>query len=266
MKDLCLIQGSDEWKEARKNKYTASLAPGIMGCGYVSRDVLIRDVLGLKVEKPNSYLQKMFNAGHKVEAETRPVIEAETDEILSPLSGTRTVDDMKLFASFDGINIDQSFIWECKHSGKVIFDTIPPLYYWQLEHQLLVAEAKKARLTMVDKLNNNKLYQYDYTSKPERVVALLSGWKKWGTDLANYVRSSPEWIRVTKAYKKIKIMQSRVLSSEQQLKEDLIKLTGESSAQGNGVRVSVSEYHTKTETASAYVKRNKVELLKKRFG
>ena len=185
MKVHRILQGSPSWLHLRKNYYTASAAAEIMGCGYSSRSQAISIALGLKEKKPiSSGLQLLFDQGHLMERGARTQYNANQQNPknhVHPLVGSTVVNDLNLLASFDGITASHDLVWEHKFSYKV-FDEIPAIYYYQLEHQLLVADCTAAILTVTSR-ENGEMIDYHYESIPERRAELIAGWQTWKIDV-----------------------------------------------------------------------------------
>lgn len=184
MQQLNVIQGSDEWLAAREGKFTGSLAPSVMGAGYDSRDKAIIKFIGTDAEEVSPHLQKVFDEGHAAEAEARPHAEHFMGDSLSPLVCVAEIDGLPLLASLDGVTFSGEQIWEHKHTSKE-FDEIPPLYFWQLEHNLLVSGAGECLLTITQKQTGEKKHFW-YESIPDRRKALISGWKQFAKDVEEY--------------------------------------------------------------------------------
>lgn len=189
MKTLSLQQGSSEWHAARANYFTASEAPAMMGeSKYKSRSQLLKEKATGTTEEVTEAQQFLFNKGHAAEAAIRPHIEHELEDELFPATAVSDCDTY--LASFDGITMDDSLIWEHKlyNAGladKVRAGELEPHYYWQLEHQLLVSGAEKAIFTTSDG-TPDACYSVEYVSVPERRAALVAGWQQFAQDLANY--------------------------------------------------------------------------------
>jgi len=257
MKVLNLQQGTPEWLKAREKAFTASIAPAMMGEGYNSRDIEMEYALGLR-QRDNSKMQSLFDDGHAAEAEARPVFEEDYGLSVSPLVGIKEIEGLKLLASFDGITMDNDLVWEHKFTGKT-FTEIPALYYWQLEHQLLVSGADMAVLTITSR-KDRAITHHEYKSRPERQQQLIDGWKQWQKDLENFQRADPEWLALAENYKQIDQQIKNLEASKKVVATSLQNLAGNHSASGGGVRVSVSEVWEKKQTPAAYIKENKIEL------
>lgn len=238
-------QGSAVWKELRGRHYPASLAPAMMGDGYASRAKEMSEYLGHTTTDITPFLQGLFDAGHEAEELARPIAEAEFLESFAPVVGSKEIEGLPLLASFDGLTGDRRIVWEHKSSNKQ-FDEIPPLYYWQLEQQLIVSGAEKAVLTVTNRDSNEPRY-YEYFSLPERRKALLAGWHKWADDCATFepveevadLSDSVEWQREALKYKGAKDMLSLAKTNEALSRKKLIALAGNHSATGGGLTLSL---------------------------
>tara|TARA_R110001606_G_scaffold87262_2_gene197057 strand:+ start:1630 stop:3327 length:1698 start_codon:yes stop_codon:yes gene_type:complete len=190
MKILNLAQGSQEWLDARKSSYNASEASAMMGDSkHMSRnDLLQQKKTG--ISKPiNAATQRIFDLGHQYEDEARLVISMEQCEELPPLVGIIEVDGLKLLASFDGLT--DGYCWEHKSWNKtlaenVLRQTLEPHYYWQLEHQMLVADVPYSLFT-VSNGKEEQMVTMVYDSIPERRAQLIEGWKQFDKDFENFV-------------------------------------------------------------------------------
>ena len=105
MKILDLVQGTDEWLEARLNYLCASEAAAMMGeSKYMTREDLLALKKGWQANPVDGFKQKLFDSGHESEAAAREILEEETCEPWMPAVGAIEVDGIKLLASFDGLN------------------------------------------------------------------------------------------------------------------------------------------------------------------
>lgn len=191
MKIHNVVQGSPEWHAARAKAFTASEAPAMMGeSKYQTRADLLAQKAGVREQEVNAATQKLFDRGHATEAAIRPHIESLIGEDLFPVTGEIVVDGMRLLASFDGINMDETIGFEHKLLNQDLIAQVQagelePHYYWQLEQQLLVSEAEKIIFVTSDGTPDN-CYTLEYTSLPCRRQKLIAGWKQFAEDLANY--------------------------------------------------------------------------------
>lgn len=190
MKHINVTQGSEAWLKLRKDFFTASEAPMMMGDHKnISRNQLLDAKKGWTtiVDK---YLQKLFDEGHATEEAARPLAAADVGEDLFPVTGSLEVEGLALLASFDGLTMFDDVCFEHKLFNKtlaenVLNNVLEPHYYWQLEQQLLVSGADKCYFVTSDGTKDNWQSMY-YVSVPERREALIKGWKQFAIDLENH--------------------------------------------------------------------------------
>lgn len=181
-----VAQGSDAWHALRVNYVTASEAPAMMGASKQLRrtELLQAKKTGLDRDV-HWWVQKyLFDRGHELEALARPIVERLIGEDLYPVVGTRD----GLLASMDGLTLlgDVVFehkMWNAELAEQVRAGELDPHYYWQLEQQLYVAEAKRAIFVVSDGTEENMAYLW-YEPVPGRAKQLLDGWKQFEADLA----------------------------------------------------------------------------------
>lgn len=191
MKILDLKQNSDEWIEARLNHFCASEAPAMMGeSKFMSRSQLLDIKAGWKRNPDSSFKAMLFQKGHEYEAEARKITELEYCDDFPPIVGEAEINefDARMLASFDGKASDLA--WEHKAWNAVLAENVrngllEPHYYWQLEHQCLVAGIDLVIFTCSDGTTKNRVSMV-YTSQPERRKALIAGWRQFAEDLKNH--------------------------------------------------------------------------------
>ena len=192
MNVLQCAQGSDSWKQIRLSHFTASEAPAMLGVSkYTSRSDLLRlKSTGIEADVSQAK-QRLFDAGHQAEAAARSIAESIIGQDLFPIVGTKEVEGLPLLASFDGVVMDESIVWETKLWNEslaqaCIAGELEAHYWAQLEQQLIVSGADKALFTTSDG-TKERTVQCWYTSVPERRAALIAGWHQFAQDLAAYV-------------------------------------------------------------------------------
>lgn len=190
MKIIEAAQGSQEWLQIRSQHFTASEAPAMLGLSkYKTRQDLLREKATGLTEEVDANKQRLFDAGHEAEAVARPLAEAYLQEDLFPATGAAEIDGLPLLASFDGLNMEETLVWENKLASAAVEAMIASgdlegTYWPQVEQQLLVSGADRALFTACDgEKITDKIW---YESKPERRAALIAGWKQFAEDLANY--------------------------------------------------------------------------------
>lgn len=191
-------QGGPEWLAIRAKHLTASEAPAMLGLSkYKTRQELLREKATGLTEEVDANKQRLFDRGHEVEAIARPLAESYLQEDLFPATGTAEIDGLPLLASFDGLNMEETLVWENKLASvdvETMIDTgdLTGTYWPQVEQQLLVSGAARCLFTACD--GEQITAQLWYESKPERRAALIAGWKQFAEDLANYqyVETAPQ--------------------------------------------------------------------------
>ncbi len=183
-----LLQGSDEWLALRLRHRCASEAAAANGeSKYMKRGELLRmKATGLQREF-SDYVQKhVLDRGHENEARARALVETELGQELFPVTGT--TDDGYLWASVDGLTMDDEILFESKSwnedlAAQVRAGSLEPHYYWQLEQGLAVTGAKKAIFACSDGTPDRHITM-EYFPVPGRREQLLAIWRQFDADLA----------------------------------------------------------------------------------
>jgi len=185
MKTITLIPGSAEWLKSR----SASKASAMMGASkYQTRTELLSQMATGITKEVDAGTQARFDNGHCTEALARVITEEELDDGLSPISGA--TDDGYLTANFDGLTFDGLTGWEHKDWNEELAATVragdlPSSHYWQLEQQILVGSLVRVIFTVSDGTREKRV-SMEYRPIPGRAEKLLSGWRQFDEDLANY--------------------------------------------------------------------------------
>ena len=197
MQTLELQINTHEWEQARSNYRCASDAPVIMGVSpFKTRtEFLTEKKLGTKKEFSSYVQEKILDSGHRIEALAMPFAEgfigmahgSLQPETLYPVVGV----EGDYWASFDGITLAEDIVWECKTLNKdnieqVKSGQLSPLYYWQLEHQLLVSGAEKVLYTISNGTIENTYHVWYYPVAGRR-EQLIAAWEQFEKDLADFV-------------------------------------------------------------------------------
>lgn len=197
---LNLEQGSKEWLDKRLECFTASEAPILMGASkFMSRSQLLDLKKGWQSNpNDNSFRERLFEKGHLHEAMAREHIEFELMRNIPPVVGARKFRGIKtlLLASFDGFDADPLMIWEHKDWNEQLAENVrnsvlEPHYYWQLEHQALVADAKEIMFTVSDGTLTKRVTMI-YKSVPERRKELIAATKQFEKDLEAHELSAKD--------------------------------------------------------------------------
>lgn len=187
-----ITQGSDQWLAIRQNYLCASEAAAMFGYDKnTSRTELLRIKTAGTQREFSEWTQKhLLDKGHEIEASSARFAEEIIGRELYQSVGTAMVSGLNLLASFDGISVDDSLIWECKSHNKDLAAALaegdlPDSHWPQVEHQLLVSGAVKALFTVGDGTKEGTGFLW-YESKPERRRALIAAWKQFSIDMAAY--------------------------------------------------------------------------------
>lgn len=190
MEILNLVQGSDEWLEARLNYLCASEAPAMMGDSkFMSRNQLLALKKGWQSNPISDFKKRLFEKGHENEDSARELLEFDLCEELPPVVGLSEIEGMKLLSSYDGFG-DFGYLWEHKDWNEVLAENVrngvlEPMYYWQLEHQMLTANLDQVHF-MVSDGTAEKRVSMTYKSVPALRAQLIAGWKQFLIDLESY--------------------------------------------------------------------------------
>lgn len=187
-----ITQGSDQWLAIRRQHFCASEAAACMGYDKnTSRSELLRmKATGFEREFSDWVQKNLLDKGHEIEAAARGTAEWIIGEDVYPCTGTLEVDGLRLLASFDGIVMDESVIWECKSRNADLLKALesgdlPDSNWPQLEQQLLISGAGRALFTPTDGTREGTV-EFWYVSRPERRAQVIASWKQFAADLANY--------------------------------------------------------------------------------
>ena len=195
MKTHTILQGSPEWLAYRATHFNASDAPAMMGCSpYKTRTELLHELKTGIVPTVDAATQRRFDEGHRIEALARPLAEEIIGEDLYPVTGSSG----KLSASFDGLTMDETIVFEHKTLNSDLREcmvnpdnsaTLPLQYRVQMEQQLLVAKAEKC-LFIASQWNGDTLVEKRhcwYSSDKELRAEIIAGWKQFAKDLSTFV-------------------------------------------------------------------------------
>ncbi|WP_280568160.1 lambda-exonuclease family protein [Chromohalobacter sp. 296-RDG] len=190
MNILDVIQGTQEWHDARANHFTASEAPAMAGVSkYQSRADLLKQKYTGVAEDVTAAQQRLFDKGHAAEAAARSIAEEVIGEDLYPVTGI-SEEYPHLLASLDGCTMLEDVIWEHKLwnadlSAAVEANDLPEHYRVQMDQQLLVSGAERCLFMCSDGTRENAAWCW-YEPDQKRFDALIAGWDQFRQDLADY--------------------------------------------------------------------------------
>lgn len=144
---LDLVQGSQEWLEARRKFMTASQTPTLFDLNPYETRLQLFEEKALSITAPvDEYTRRLFQKGHDAEAAGREWVKQKIGISFEP-AVLVSVTHPDLLASLDGLATDT--IFEAKYMGrekleKVKAGHIPPNHACQVQAQLLVSGAALA--------------------------------------------------------------------------------------------------------------------------
>jgi putative phage-type endonuclease len=243
-----LVQGSPEWHAHRKRYRNASETPAVLGVSpWCTPYQLWQQKLGLvQPEVSNAMLH-----GTQLEPAARAAYEARTGHVMQPL----VLVDGEYSASLDGLTLGGDRILEvkCPYQGRAstLWDAasageLPEHYWWQVQHQLLVAGAALADVFVFDGTEGLLL---EVQPKPESWVRIRSAWDAFAQNVAKAeppalterdvrVREDPEWLEAAAAYLELRTQYEALGTAYDEAKARLIALATHPKEQGCGVSVA----------------------------
>jgi putative phage-type endonuclease len=189
-----MVQGDDNWHEARKNKRTASEAAAVFGDHkYMTRNDLLKQKATGLVPEVDAHQQVIFDKGHASEAMARPIAEEITGEELFPCT---CVDDAGIYlASMDGLDMLGEIGFEHKSLNDKLrtatAETLEDHYKWQMDHQMMVTGAEEILFMASDGTKENCVWFW-YERDEKRIERLIAAWEQFVKDLAEYIPPEAE--------------------------------------------------------------------------
>jgi putative phage-type endonuclease len=237
-----LEQGSLEWLLFRKTKVTATDASVIMGASHWKTKVQ------LYYEKISDHHQTFRNdrmqRGIDLEPLARHVFETQMEISVTP----KVVVKDWAMASLDGISDDCKCVVEIKCPGErdhavALAGKIPEHYYPQLQHQMWVCDVESMFYFSFDGFDGVCLG----VSRNEKFIKKMIEQEKMFYDCL-MSRTSPEssendyierndelWKKCAEKWKYLNESLKRIEKEEEELRRQLIFLSGESNTRGAGI-------------------------------
>ena len=197
MRTVNVEQKSEAWKAHRNKTRNASDAPAVMGVSkHVKRsDLIMQRATGIEREHDKA-TQRRFDKGNEVEPLLRAYAEKVIGEDLFPVVGVS--DDGYLGASFDGLNMAETIIFEGKQFNQAKLEEmangqIPDEDYWQVIQQFAVCETAKKCIYVVgdgtEEQTRHIIIECEGIS--EEIQSLRAGWAQLDADVAAYQPTAP---------------------------------------------------------------------------
>lgn len=248
-----MIPQSPEWHDWRRNGIGGSDAPIIMGVSPY--DTTLYD---LWQEKALGITKKVMNPGMRrginLEEKARQAFEEMTGIIVMPDCVVHE-EHKWLRASLDGIDYTRQHMVEIKCPNKkdhalALEGKIPDHYFPQCQHQMLVTGLESmyyfsfdGEKGTVSKLERDQEYiEKKLLPSEQEFWNLVVSQKQPALCDKDFVdmSDSKKWEALVKEWKGIKSEIDRLTLSEQSLKEQLISLSENRSAEGHGTRLTKS--------------------------
>lgn len=183
-----VIQGSQEWLDFRATHFGASEAAAAMGLSpYMTRTELLTLKKTGIAKEVSATTQAIFDKGHEVEALAREIIEARLDEELF----SATYKKGKLSASVDGIDLHETFGWECKQFNQALFDSVvagvlPEQYKPQVQQCMYVTGVSRWIFTVSDGTEKGTV-SLEVGADAAYISKIIQAWDQFDKDLADFV-------------------------------------------------------------------------------
>lgn len=249
-----LKQGTPEWLSFRRKGIGASEIPPILGVSgaYQTRDEVIREKLGLE-KKVSPVLAKIFQEGHDIEERVRNQFNS-MGYSFRPLV-IQSVYNTDFFASLDGYDEGRKILLEVKSTSnmdiiKAVADgTAPEVYNYQIQWQLMVAQADQCILVVADKveLKDYVLPVYADPKLQKDIADQALGFQlevnKARDDYNRFVMDSEsfELEKVAKEIANLKAVLDRLEKRRNELAEGLLKKFNTFSLESDTLKISYME-------------------------
>jgi putative phage-type endonuclease len=237
-----LKQGTSEWFDLRKSKITATDAVAIMGVSpWKTKYQLYQEK---KSNSTPSFVNEGMKSGIELEPLARSLFVLKTGLFVEP----KVVVKDWAMASLDGIDPSNKHVVEIKCSGEkyhqlAMQGKIPDHYYPQLQHQMYVCDVESMDYFSFDgidgitvKVKRDEEYIAKMIEEELKFFECLKNNTPPENEKADYIerndslwqQCASKWISVSESLKELE-------KEEQQLREQLIFLSGESNTKGAGI-------------------------------
>ena len=194
-------QGSQEWLDQRKNYFTASEAPAMLGVSkYKSRTKLLNEKATGITEEIDEQTQARFDEGHRTEEAARTILESELGFDLYPVTAVSDCDTYLM--SFDGLSLDDKIGFEHKAWNNTLAaemdetGTVPACHQPQLDQGFIVNEKLEKFIFVLSDGTADKRKVIEYTREDANTKRIIDGWAQFAEDLKNHepkvVAEAPE--------------------------------------------------------------------------
>jgi putative phage-type endonuclease len=243
-----LVQGSAEWHEHRRSHRNASETPVVLG---LSPFLTPYQLFLAKTGRELPQVTWPMIHGTELEPRAREAYEQLTGQVIEPV----VMVEGDYSCSLDGLTFDQRLLVEikCPYKGQaselwqaVEAGEVPEHYRWQLQHQLMVAQAELAHLYVFDGEDGLLL---EAKPRPGDWPRIHEGWEWFQrfvrddqapplTERDTLARQDPEWQASAEAYIALKRSADEAVQKLEAAKQRLISLASHARVEGAGVSVT----------------------------
>lgn len=242
LESIELEQGSYEWHAFRKTRITATDACVIMGANHWKTKIqLYNEKLSDDLPSPpNERMQR----GLDLEPLARDLFALQTGIVVEP----RVVVKDWLMASLDGINAEGTHIVEIKCPGPkdhaiALAGRVPDHYYPQLQHQMFVCDVQEMYYFSFDGTDGVAVL---VRRDDEYIEKMVTEEKKFYDCIMNKIPPEPSeddyieredsiWLDCAARWKAICKSIEDLEKEKEDLKKQIIFLSGESNTKGGGI-------------------------------
>lgn len=243
----CLQQGTPEWVEMRNNYIGGSDAPVIMNASpWKTRYQLMEEKLGLS--KP--FQSQAMKRGIEMEENARSHFEKLTGYVVFPTVVISKKRPWQM-ASMDGLTIEKDTAVEIKCPGAEDHQLaekgkVPEHYFPQLQHQMEVCDLDIMFYFSFDG-KNGKILE---VKRDQSYIDLMNEEEKKFWDLRqknempelserDFIEMNGiEWRSISDKWKDVYLRLKQIEKEEENLREELIKMSDNRNSRGNGVSLT----------------------------
>jgi putative phage-type endonuclease len=245
------VQGSEEWKELRKQYRTASEAAVVLGLSPFQKP---KDLKMVKAGTKEVFYSKSMRLGNELEPVARKKAEDLLGEPFEPQVWVRG----KYLASLDGISFDGKTIIEIKVSkhtfDEVVEGRVLEHYVAQVRQQAYCCGAEAAFLvSMHPETLDVAITQVGWTGRESDFVSQLdAAWDSFDEmDVPEEIdmNDSSEWCALADQYREARLARDQADAKLKEVKERMVDKAG-GNASGHGVKL----YHVAGRKSVAYAK------------
>jgi putative phage-type endonuclease len=247
MKILDIKQNTPEWEELRYTKIGASDAPIIMGKSpFKKPDSLLRE----KLTRQRTYCSPAMRRGQELEPIARLYYSTIRKELYTP-EVVQHDNYPWMIASLDGLSKIGNIL-EIKCPLDNVFyqargGKIPEYWLIQVQHQMCVADVGKATIFVYSQDNPEESFAHQVKRNKTLIDKMVKMEEAFFQSMVKGqlpeeekmdLREDSVWQEAAACWSQVKDELSDLQKNEEYWREKLIKLAGEKSAKGGGIKLS----------------------------